>query len=460
MKKIFLLAILIITISCSKDDDPINKPNTNNETTPVNDSITYFTLKVNDFYIGKTVNSGYLIINDNEGNILAHTQIENSKEYAFKAKKGEEKESFTVSRFIYSDQEVFQYNFLDSFFNIKKGTTWNFKGRETTSATTRKANNTSKKISLKIKNIDGYSTVYLSSPRGGLNYSASGTANSIDYDSIELHGNPNKILITVHFKEKKSKYIFIDNIQDQQKVSVDGSELKEFDSYIPINIPDDGNTYSKDLTARLTSEESFSTVWFSDIESEAASNFGILKGFYDFYIHIFASNNAENYSYRYIKRSPTLDAITVSPYSTDFKVINSSMNAFEYTYTMNQKHSTKQSTWTLSINDNKKNKFRTDNWAFRSNELPYQTIPKLPQEFLDLYPFFKVENLEYNSTGFSKGVTYENFFTDDNSFENNNTYIKESLIFTNPDYDNNKSKSFKKNKEFEEMMKEFQHYNH
>ncbi len=451
MKKLLFLALLAIIVSCSKDDEPVINSDTNNETDPVNDSITYFTLKVNEFYIGEVVNSGYLILNDNEGNILAHTQIENNKEYIFKAKKGEEKESFTVSRFIHRNRESSQVNFLSSFFNIKKGTTWNFEGYQTSSAITNAegANKGSKSFSLKIQNISGHNSVQISSTQGGISRSSSETSNSIDYDPITFNENQNKFLITVHFESEKSKYFFIDNVQDQQEIIVDGSELKEFDSYIPISLPNDGNTYSKDLSANLAPEERFSTTWFSQIESEVASNFGVFENFHDFEIYISTSNTAENYSYFYSRNSPTLEAVIISPYNTDFELINSSVNAFEFTG--NQKYTTKRSSWSYRFNDFVEKKIRYDSWSFRSNELAYQTTPKLPQEFFDLYSHFKIENLEYEETIFSNGFTYENLFIDVNSSENGGTKFTESLTFKNPDYNN---KSFKKNEDFEKIIKE------
>ncbi|WP_109851241.1 hypothetical protein [Aquimarina sp. AU58] len=456
MKKLLFLALLAITVSCSKDDEPILNPDTDAGTESVNDSITYFTLKVNEFYIGEIVNSGYLIINDNEGNILAHTQIENNKEYVFKAKKGEEKESFTVSRFIYRNREFSQINFLKSSFNIKKGTIWDFKGYDPSSitATTKKTNERLKSFSLKIQNISGHSGAKVSSNnRGSIWSSSSETTNSINYEPISCDENQNKFLITVHFKSEKSKYFFIDNVQDQQEIIIDGSELKEFDSYIPINLPNDGNTYSKGLRANLTTEEIFETASITKIESEAASTFGILEGFYNFYIHITTSNTAKNYSYSYQnqKVSPSLEAITILPYSTDFKLINSSKNAFEFT--TSQKYTTKVSRWSHQISDFNENQDRYDRWVFQSNELAYQTIPKLPQEFFDLYPHFEVENLKYEETKF---LSYKGFFTDENSSENSNTMFTESLTFSNPDY----NKSFKKNKDFEEIINELQKYNY
>lgn len=452
MKKLLFLALLAIIVSCSKDDEPVINSDTNNETDPVNDSITYFTLKVNEFYIGEVVNSGYLILNDNEGNILAHTQIENNKEYVFKAKKGEEKESFTVSRFMYRNRKSSQVNFLSSFFNIKKGTTWNFEGSDTSGGVITNPNDL-KSFSLKIQNIEGYNKVSISSNNGGGSYSGSGTNNSMDYN-VSFRNNYNKFLITVHFELEKSKYILIDNVQDQQEVIVDGSELKEFDSYIPINLPNDGNAYFKDLRANLTPEEKFETTLFTKIESEAVANFGVFDNFYDFNISIYTSNTAENYSYNYTRESPTLEAVTIPPYSTDFKLISSSKNAFEFT--ASQKYSTKRSTWSYQISDFVEKKFRYDTWSFRSNELAYQTIPKLPQEFLELYPHFKAENLKYEETNFSKGYIHGGFFTDENSSENSNMKVIESLTFKNPDY----NKSFKKNEDFEKMIKELQNYNY
>ncbi|WP_271768866.1 hypothetical protein [Aquimarina algiphila] len=457
MKKLLFLVLLSITISCSKDDGLVTNSDINNETDPINDSITYFTLKVNEFYIGEIVNSGYLIINDNEGDILAHTKIENDKEYIFKAKKGEEKESFTVSRFIYRDRKSSQVNFLSSFFNIKKGTIWNFEGSETNRsiANTKVIGKDTKILNLKIQNIDGYSTVGISSNNGSLSTSSSFTSNSIDYDPIVLQNKQNKFLITVHFELEKSKYFFIDNVQDQQEIIIDGSELKEFDSYIPINLPNDGNIYSKNLSANLTPEERFSTTWFSRIESEATSNFGVFENFYDFFIDVYTSNDAENYRYSYIQESPTLESLTIQPYSTDFKLINSSLMAFEFT--SNQKHNTKSSRWSNRIDNFVDNKFRYDSWSFRSNELPYQTMPKLPKELLDLYPHFKLEDLVYEETSFSNGSTYESFFMSQNSIEdNNNTKFTESLTFKNPDY----NKSLKNSEGFEEMIKELQNHHY
>ncbi len=455
MKKLLFVVVLAIAISCSKDDEPVINPDTTNETDPVNDSITYFTLKVNDLYIGDFINSSYLIINDNEGNILANTQIENSKEYVFKAKKGEEKESFTVSSFRYRNGEFSQFNLLGSYFNIKKGAVWNFNGYDPSTVIDNNGgtNGELKNFSLKIQNIEGYSKAEISSNRGPIGSSYSGTTNSIEYDPISFYENYNKFLITVHFKSEKSKYILIDNIQDQQEVIVDGSELKEFDSYIPIHLPNDGNIYNKGLMARLPSNEVYSTSSFTEIKSLETSNFGMLEDFYIHTIDVFTSNHEKNYNYRYSRTSPEKPKPVTIEYSTDFKLINNSRNAFEFT--TGQKYTTKASAWSYYNTNAINNFYLYSGWIFNSNELPYQTLPKLPQEFLDLYPQFTIEDLEYEYTSFSNGSIYENFFTGVNSFDNTKTWFRESLTFENPDY----NRSFKKNKDFEKMRKEFQHYN-
>ncbi len=454
MKKIllFIMVVLTITVSCSKDDS-INL--TDEESSTENDSITYFTLKVGKNYVGEVFNSGYIIINDNEGNILEHAPIENEKEYVFKAKKGEEKESFTVSRLTNRDRTNFKTNILVSYFNVKKGAVWNFKGFATSGGTTTTDETTpeSPSFSLKIQNIDGFSNVAISSVNGGVGYSFSGTDNSIDYDPISFDANQNKFMLTIHFKTEKSKYIFIDNIQDGQEIIVDGSELKEFDSYVPITLPNDGNIYRKELMASLNPEERFEiSPFYNRIENVEASNFGILKDFYNFRASVSTSNPEKNYSYRYDVESAELEAISIPQYGTDFKLINNSINAFQFT--VNYLHDTKSSKWSYDIDDFENRIFRYDSWVFHSNGLPYQTIPKLPQEFLNKYPNFKIENLQYEDTIFSNGFDYETFFSGASNSENNQR-IWEYLTFRNPDYD----KSFKKNEAFEKMIEEFESYN-
>ena len=456
MKKIYVLVLTaIIAFSCSKDDDTtpeIENQEVKEEEEEViaeNDSLVYFTLKTNAYYVENFIESSYLILNDVDGNILEHTVIENDKVYEFKAKKEEAPEIFTVSRYIKINQSYFKYNSLNSYYNIEKGTVWNFNGsklddNEEVVVIERKSFN------LVVENVSedviNYTlstpSDYFSRTHYGYRYDA-----NIEFNNVELEKQDSKFLLTLHFKDGKSKYMIIDNIIEDEERIVNADNLNEFDSYIPINLPKSSENYHKSLDFDYNDKVYTTTKYGVNIINNVQPTFGVLNDFENFRVSI--SSRGENFLYNYSQNTKELNDITINQFNTDFEIISNYEKQFEFTTNVNHNH--KHSSWSYNIENGFD--YENFNWYFHSDSRSYFVTPKIPQEFLDLYSNFDFSKLEYDSTVLEKSErAYNPFGEYQETAEEFPQFVKERITFYSLEAKNKSSK----NQKFQEKIKQIE----
>ncbi|UZO81942.1 hypothetical protein NBT05_05615 [Aquimarina sp. ERC-38] len=455
MIRTFYILFTFITlsiISCSKDEELTpetfaeeeeNEEQFEQDQEIENDSIVFFTVKVNPYYLGDLIASTYIIINDANGNLINHTMVQNNKTYEFKVKKGEGFDKFTVSKFDNIIRPNYQYSSLNTFFHIDQGTVWNFNGA---SQNLTLDNSNFKTFSLKVENVKDYNSYELSSP---INNSYPGYENSgtINFDNVEFIENETKLLLTIHFTTEKSKYVYIDNIIEGEERVIDAADLKNFDSYVPIDLPTDNKNFSKLLSFNVGNSGVYTTSSFfgTEISSIRNANFGILPEFENFTVRINRSNLDENYRYQYYQSAKILKEISVSSFGKNFQVSNENRESFLFTSDFT--YDTKYSSWIYSKQEDSNYEYAV--WNFHSNTENYTKVPVLPKEFLEMYTNFDISKLKYDSTKLIKTNEPYSFFTTNTNDNDFTEVLREDIIFFKPV---TKNKLFK-SKKFEEEFK-------
>jgi len=268
----------------------------------------------------------------------------------------------------------------------------------------------------------------LSNDRGFQEFNSSDTSSSVEYTGIKMKEN-SKFMFTVHFKSKPSKYIILENLKDTEVNVVNGDQMMPFDNQIAINVPKDGRTYTKSLTAQYNNSETFSSVLFSDIVSGESDNFNLLDAFSNYGIVINYSEATNNFKYDYLQITSSPKDITIENVDFNITIINTSIDKFELQTQEN--HDRRLTEWEEVIKIDR-NTF-TKKWSFVSDVRPYTARPELPEELLTEFPDFKVENLEYKEIEFRVGGnSYVSAFENPNSSTEEESVV-ERFVFENPD---------------------------
>jgi len=421
----YLLAILAVLaiVSCSKDDgsemDPqTQSPDTQNPDTPggdvMNDSITYFTLNVNEFWIDDLIRSTYIVINDMDGKLIDYKKVENDNQYEFKVKEEDAKDLYTVTQFVdfAGGGGTFRVNSASTYYNIKQGAVWSFNGFPPPLP----GPDTDLSFDLAVENIEGWSDYVLSTDNGFIRTTFDETPSSLDFSGLSIEEN-SKYMLTVHFDSQPSKYIILENLIDGDKVTINGDELLAFDSSVAINLPDNGKVYTKSLTAN------------TKITPAVSDNLNVLDAFSNYIIFIDSSDEAKNFTYRYENRTSSPKDINLSSTDFDFNIVNNSIDGFKFETTKN--HDTKLSRWQEQVTMDTRTFLKY--WTFNSDDKAYGTIPELPEALLTEFTDFKVENLEYNFTSLTVGGNSHTFgFENPGVSVNDQELVTEIFTFNNP----------------------------
>lgn len=419
MKNIYISVLLVVLsiMSCSKDDGVTPDPGSQNPEIEENGSITYFTLNVNEYWLNDNNKLGFIVINNDEGKLIDFKKIENNTQYVFKAKKEEAMDKFTVTKFVQIGSENFHKR-GDTYYNVKQGAEWNFSGKASTTNTGTPPKTIS--FDLKIENISGLSDYDLS---GFESVSSVQSGSTLDL-SISMSENQ-VCMLTAHFTSETSKYIILDAVKDGDIITLNKNELSDFDSYITINLPNDGYTYTKNLYADYKNTYKFLTYSTDKITPLISDNtLGLLDELSNYDIYIETSDSEKNMDYLYWYASMSPKDIDVPAIDIDFSVVNNTFEGFKIE--TNKNYNIKTSVWSHNINSDFS---KVNSWLFYSDEQDYNKIPELPTELLNAYPDFEVENLEYVKTVlYRRGRIYSDIMENSNDQD----VITESFTFNNP----------------------------
>jgi hypothetical protein len=374
--KIFLFA-LIIFLSC---DDENESPGT---TTPV----TIFTLTVEaDYPLKKDT---WVMVHDKNGVLLDHKQINATGIATFQTSKAVPDDKIGVTFFTYDTPEnINDYGFT-SYLAVPTGQEWVWK-----------------KPSILVTQpgayIGKFSATYTlptplrmdlfgnSTTLGGMN--PSGNPKNYQADIFEKNRN---FLLTIA-SDGNPRYKFFENVKNGDFFEITFENMLEYDKILNISFP-----AAKDPFVRVSTRDDIGEEWYYTYYngfnlppfagSSTISNLkiGYLNRFekYNTYILIYLPD----FTFSYEKSGSAPDAVNV-PDRAHYQVVDKTLENFSYS-------SEAPFTWRVSRFSDRSTPDKQVWWVLNAPE-GTDRILELPQPFLELYSFIKMQNFKHTTTQF------------------------------------------------------------
>ncbi|UZO81943.1 hypothetical protein NBT05_05620 [Aquimarina sp. ERC-38] len=439
MKKFCALALItIIAFSCSKDDnDPTMETMSKEEEKEQeveNDSIVYFSVKIEDNVYTSTQLVNYIILNDDDGNLIDYRPLRNGNNLVFKTKKEEAPTTFSVSLSYYNNNSQYEnIGGISTYFNVKSGSTWLFEENE---------NDTYQETgtySIQINNtvdIESYELRDFKTITSGEGYSN---------DSVIMIPYVRNYLNQFHFVSLTSAlenkyYKFVSNPEQKNNLVLNFNDFKEYELSDLISIPQGYLDYSVGVEV-LKDKTFFQTDQVNSLDLDTlGSTIKLLTVSNMEKYRLYFIEYKDNFTYYYDNYTKDYLSATIPDInSINLQISNNSIDNFKYNTNINYDRIRSQWRHTDTI---KNLVSETSVWYFHANNDGFKVKPNLPKEVIDAIPNYKLENLKYYQTRLTRGgptyeeIIYSNLKTDWSSYigEVENIYFR---------YNTNKNKSRK-----------------
>lgn len=405
LSSLFLFTLFLA--GCSKTEEKIfieNQENPDIEEEPevleqVNE--TYFTLNVAPNWLSEDSIDNWIIIHDENGNLLDYSKYKNGDELSFEAINDSVSENLritTLSYFKYTSEEKRNY-YLNTYPNVPKNSIWNLKILSSTGDALLE-NPIIGKFNLKVDNIPGVKIHTLSVDNRINNQSANikiSESNSqyyqLNINEIDLTERDNYFL-SILDGDNNLKYIFFDNIQNGENINLDYQDFKDFDSYLNIDLPPQQylKLYPTVLAYPEYTTQTNAVYTFNHPYDSSYWNLGLdfikigyLNEFKKYEIRFELS--LDGYSYNYVKIGsktnnlsiPEMPNITYKDYSI-----------YDFSFSTNTEYHRKTNTW----------KYNSDNssttWSIFSDSKSNLNFNHLPEEITNTYPDINIDAMKFN----------------------------------------------------------------
>ncbi|WP_400073170.1 hypothetical protein [Zobellia russellii] len=441
-----LFLFTLFLAGCSKSEEkmlPENQQNINIEEepeAPEQVTETYFTLNVAPNWLSEDSIDNWIVIHDENGELLAHKSFANGITLTFEALQKEVTDiiHITTLNVVTSTDLTKEYR-LESHTGIPKNSTWNFK-KSVLSKLPLTPNPKVGTFDIIVENLPNIHRHYLS----GINVISNAISEITTSDlqpthwklhikNTNLHEQDHYILIILD-ENQSLKYIELEHIQDQETLHLDYSDFNDFDDYLNIELPtitkSDPAVYmlkdENETTQSLFTLSHYfnSAYWFKGLDF-------IKIGYLDQYAtyDVGISLDLGDYTYSYQKKGPKTDVLEI-PAKPIITYDDSSIYNFSFATTT--EYVSKTNFWTSDLDQNTNSNTL---WTVHSDSSSESNInfKKLPDDIMDSHPDLNINSMIFSSTLLKiKGASYltdiESDYetnTQQTSFENAFIYVKQ-----------------------------------
>ena len=408
-KSIAVLCFVFLHFGCSESDGPEEEVTEGEGTEePVEEPVpaVFFTLNIEEGWRDTAERDDWLIIHDENGEIMGYQPFESDETLEFEALESEVTDRLTLTLFSFSqDSSKNKFHDFLTYAEIEKGSTWKLKafvpGPEREPAIG--------KFDVSVTNFNGLLNAFSyglsnSNGRGFI----SGSSQSMDgrtltFPFLELY-EENDYLLSLYDANGRPKYLFIDDVQNGDDLRLDFQDFNFFDSALRIDLhppyysclgrvfafEDNGEGFKRSYrTNRIR--------YFSGGSQEG--NFDTLElGFLDRYTNygVTFSINKEAYNYQKVSYGPKPENITL-PEDHSLMINNASL--WDFDFTTNFEFIRKANYWIVGEGELNID-LATTRWTVLSSNSGFPKIHAIPQELKELYPNLDTDNLHYNSSTF------------------------------------------------------------
>lgn len=413
---IFFLCTILI--SCSKDETPAPKPDAEDksdsepEKPKKSETEVYFTLDVNainDLY----TDVDYIILHDENGALLDFQLFSKGDKLVFEAKEGATiSDKITVSHFNYDISPSNSKNFyrINTYTDVDKGSIWQFKNDDASYLI-------NGSFEWEVTNLPDWKFYNLSS-RIGVRYYQTSTGRfagmpdadkSVMKDKGQTSPVFNDFFVSVIDGFNDLKYFTMKNVQPNDSIILDGDDLKFFDNYLNITIPQE-----EDFSHYIDAYESdqpydtrglrinFMTDWLLEQQTNE-----IKLGYLDSYLRFKTSIEFRTSGYYYTKYGSMPSSVEI-PNEVTLSVLKENRTDFEFT--TNMSFVRQESLWIYSPDRTLDSEDKVVVWRVQSPNSRILNIGELPAEIIAKFPNLELEKLEYGHTKlFVQGDSYKEF---------------------------------------------------
>lgn len=237
MKRFLSLIVLFLLFSCSEtgiefSSVTIDGGGDGDDVDPTSE--VYFTYKV---YERTIFRDNWIVIHDENGEILDYTRYENGDELIFEKDFSLLTDNIAVTLFTHSSFGLNQNFKLSTTLNIPIGTVWDNEPIEPTFS------NPIGNFDLTLSNMPEIIGLYVSNENslvssGAYTGTPIGATDTYNYTTDQMSVYPeNEYFITFIEDNEDFKYHFLEEVQDGDDLMVDYSEFQFFDNYLDVDLP-------------------------------------------------------------------------------------------------------------------------------------------------------------------------------------------------------------------------------
>lgn len=412
-RSLFFTLILTVSLSihsCSKDDSPPSErePVNNEEPSPEPEEEqeeetepqleTIFTYNANTQMIADFEET-WILLHDEKGNLIDYKQEVSGESLIFEAMDTLQIEELSISKFVALKSEFSGNYIIYTYGKVSKGQVWN-------EASAQNQTFSEGHISLTVSNIENWEeySFYNTDGHGRYmdRYFQSSAENDNDPTNLNLNNfafnkDNNNYLLSIIDADTNPKYMWINDIEDGQEISIDGStQLKDFETIINLPIPETATGYMYSTSAIDKTEDInlqlYNVLYSSHFNNVENIKLGYLEEFDNFHTGIGFS--FENYNYYYSQPEGMLAIENINPVEPQVTFEGTLFS--DFSFSSNQDYVNYKAFWsTTSMDEGIPN--RTV-WDITSPNGFFPRITEFPEELKNKYPALAIEELELSNT--------------------------------------------------------------
>lgn len=406
IKRIALFSLLLFFYSCSEDGIFIPEGYNNGSENPIDpeegETEIYFTFKSyeNTFYT-----EDWIIIHTDDGVLLDFKRYEKGDELIFEAESSLLTDQISISLFKVdkygNNQTLNIYTTVD----VEKGAVWDNEPLEII------PDPVIGNFDLTLENFPELIELNISNENNliesGWYTPSSVNLNIYEYqiDEIPLY-DANEYVLTFSEDQQDFKYYFLEDVQDQDQLSVDYTQFHFFDNYLDVHLPE-GSYYRFSVSGFEDYQDMNESLGFTIGKATYSSEgymyqyldrdplrIGYLDRFENYATQLIVY--ADGYNYTFNRRGLKPDEIII-PTDISISIIDNSLD--NYQFTLNRDYSKYIAKWFAIYGEIDVDYVRF-RWEIEATNGSNYLLGDIPFEITFLYPNMDLDQLDYDGTNF------------------------------------------------------------
>ncbi len=404
MRALTFLSIILFSVllfNCSKNDAEQPEPQKEEDKEETLVPEVYFSLNINNAWSSDTSEHNWIIIHDENGDVLDYARYENGDALTFEALEDEVTENLSITTLNYNTTGGENY-IIKTYPNIPKKSVWSFKNLPP--AEELLINPEIGTFNIVVDNIPGIQRHSLSGDNRINAENSTTTLGSnpalyaLHIDNIKLFER-NNYLLTILDDDNNFKYIQLNDVKNDDNLNLDYSDFSDFDHYLNIDLPSAQapNTSVLALENDINSNVGVYTLNhdFDPSYWHIPQNFikiGYLDAFKKYKVRFDLNLDGCRYNYR---KNGDKTALLTIPSKPDFTYEDESISNFSFSTSAS--YIRQLSRWETPLEEINNTGFKVQ-WTIYSDSETSLNFYDLPEDIKNMYPDLSISSMKYGST--------------------------------------------------------------